>query len=138
LRPMDLHLDLATASGASLRARVEQGLRDGIRSGLLAPSTRLPSTRTLSAQLGVSRGVVVEAYAQLVAEGYLTARHGAGTAVAPTAAPPAAGHAGAPASSAIRHDLSPFVPALSAFPRGAWRSALGRVLREMPDARLGL
>ena len=135
---MDLHLDLAAAAGPSLRARVESALRDGIGSGVLAPATRLPSTRTLSAQLGVSRGVVVEAYAQLVAEGYLTARRGAGTAVASTEAPRAAGRARPQAPSGVRHDLSPFVPALSAFPRGAWRGALGRVLRNAPDAALGL
>ncbi len=74
---MDLHLDLATAPGSSLRERVENALRDGIRSGVLAPATRLPPSRALCAQLGVSRGVVVDAYAQLVAEGYLSARRGA-------------------------------------------------------------
>jgi GntR family transcriptional regulator / MocR family aminotransferase len=135
---MDLHLELAGAAGPSLRARVENALRDRIRSGALAPATRLPSTRVLSAQLDVSRGVVVEAYAQLVAEGYLTARRGAGTTVAPNTAPAATGPAQPPAASAIRYDLSPFVPALPAFPRGAWRAALGRVLRDAPDARLGL
>ena len=135
---MDLHLDLAHARGSSLRARVEHALRDGIRSGLLAPQTRLPSTRVLSAQLGVSRGVVVDAYAQLTAEGYLRARQGAGTTVA------AAGRAHpqrpvvARAQAAPRHDMSPFVPALGAFPRTAWRAAIGRVLRNAPDERLGL
>jgi GntR family transcriptional regulator/MocR family aminotransferase len=135
---MDLHIDLAAAAGPSLSARVENALRDGIRTGLLAPASRLPSTRTLSAQLGVSRGVVVEAYQQLVAEGYLAARHGAGTTVAATEPPRAAGRARPAPSSSVRHDLSPFVPALSAFPRGAWRAALGRTLRGAPDAALGL
>jgi GntR family transcriptional regulator/MocR family aminotransferase len=136
---MDLHLDLAAAAGPSLSARVENALRDGIRSGLLAPASRLPSTRALSAQLGVSRGVVVDAYQQLVAEGYLTARHGAGTTVAATEPPAgAAGRARPAPRSSVRHDLSPFVPELSAFPRGAWRAALGRTLRSAPDAALGL
>jgi GntR family transcriptional regulator/MocR family aminotransferase len=135
---MDLHLDLASALGPSLGARVEAALRDGIRSGVLAPATRLPSTRALSAQLGVSRGVVVEAYTQLVAEGYLTARRGAGTAVANTAPPRFAARGRPAATSRVRHDLSPFVPALSAFPRTAWRAALGRVLRDAPDAQFGL
>jgi GntR family transcriptional regulator/MocR family aminotransferase len=110
---MDLHLDLAAAAGPSLSARVENALRDGIRSGLLAPASRLPSTRALSAQLGVSRGVVVDAYQQLVAEGYLTARHGAGTTVAATEPPAgAAGRARPAPRSSVRHDLSPFVPEL--------------------------
>ncbi len=135
---MELYLDLDAARGASLRARVEDALREGVRSGLLAPASRLPPTRALAAQLGVSRGVVVEAYAQLQAEGYLVARPGAGTTVAVDgAARPAAG-APAERASPPRYDLSPFVPALDAFPRGPWRAALTRALREAPDARLGL
>jgi GntR family transcriptional regulator/MocR family aminotransferase len=135
---VELHLDLGRARGASRRARLENALRDGIRAGVLAPGARLPSSRALCAQLGVSRGVVVDAYAQLVAEGYLSARHGAGTSVAATEQPRSGGPAEPAPGGGVRHDLSPFVPALSAFPRGAWRAALGRVLREMPDERLGL
>jgi GntR family transcriptional regulator/MocR family aminotransferase len=135
---MDLHLDLRHALGTTLRARLENALRDGIRTGLLAPGSRLPPSRALCAQLGVSRGVVVDAYAQLTAEGYLSARQGAGTTVATSGGwrPPAPSQA--PVAPAIRHDLSPFVPALAAFPRGAWRSALNRALRTAPDDRLGL
>lgn len=135
---MELHLDLASAPGSSLRERMEHALRDGIRSGVLAPATRLPPSRALCAQLGVSRGVVVDAYAQLVAEGYLTARRGAGTSVAATEPQRFTGPARPPRARGIRHDLSPFIPALSAFPRTAWRAALGRVLRDAPDAHLGL
>jgi len=135
---MELHLDLASAPGSSLRARVENALRDGIRAGVLAPATRLPSSRVLCVQLGVSRGVVVDAYAQLVAEGYLDARRGAGTTVAATELPRAAAPARTARPPAIRHDLSPFVPALSGFPRTAWRAALVRVLRDAPDEHLGL
>ncbi|PZG06771.1 GntR family transcriptional regulator, partial [Nonomuraea aridisoli] len=58
-------------------------LRDSIRGGRLAPGTRLPATRDLAADLQVSRGVVVEAYEQLVAEGFLVSQVGAGTRVAP-------------------------------------------------------
>lgn len=135
---MELHLDLAEGRGASLRARLESALRDAIGSGALTPGVRLPPSRVLCEQLGVSRGVVTDAYSQLVAEGYLTARRGAGTAVAETRAqrrvvPPAA-----PARAAVRHDLDPFVPALGAFPRAQWRAATGRVLRDAPDERLGL
>ncbi len=137
---MDLHLDLERATGSTLRARVENALRDGIRTGLLLPGSRLPPSRTLCAQLGVSRGVVVDAYAQLTAEGYLQARQGSGTTVA------SAGHGqssprgfgGGRVEPQVRHDLSPFVPALGAFPRSAWRTALNRALRSAPDARLGL
>jgi GntR family transcriptional regulator/MocR family aminotransferase len=135
---MELHLDLRHALGTTLRARLENALRDGIRTGLLAPGTRLPTSRALCAQLGVSRGVVVDAYAQLTAEGYLSARQGAGTTVATKGGwrPPAPVRAAV--QPAVRHDLSPFVPALAAFPRGAWRAALNRALRTAPDDRLGL
>jgi GntR family transcriptional regulator/MocR family aminotransferase len=75
---MDLHLDLG--GDGSLRARCEHALRVAVRR--LPVGTRLPPTRGLAAELGVSRGVVVEAYAQLAAEGYLLTRRGGGTFVA--------------------------------------------------------
>jgi GntR family transcriptional regulator/MocR family aminotransferase len=137
LGPMDLHLDLDSAPGGPLRARVEHALREAVRSGRLAPGTRLPSTRALCAQLGVSRGVVVDAYAQLAAEGYLCTRRGGGTTIAPAVAPrgsPAAGRAQTPR---IRYDMSPFRPALGDFPRAAWSAAAARALRRVPDERLG-
>jgi GntR family transcriptional regulator/MocR family aminotransferase len=79
---VDLLLDLDHAPGTTLRRRAEHALREAVRSGRLAPGTRLPATRALAVQLGVSRGVVVEAYAQLAAEGYLVTRRGGGTTVA--------------------------------------------------------
>jgi GntR family transcriptional regulator/MocR family aminotransferase len=130
---MELHLDLASAPGRSLRARVEHALREAVRGGRLAPGTRLPSTRALCIELGVSRGVVVDAYAQLSAEGYLHTRRGGGTTVAATltrARPPSSDTAPRPA---VRHDMSPFRPALSGFPRTAWGAAYTRVLRNVPD-----
>ena len=59
-------------------------MRELVRDGTLAAGSRLPSSRALADDLGVSRRLVVEAYAQLLAEGYLVARHGAGTYVAVT------------------------------------------------------
>ncbi|MFC7613004.1 GntR family transcriptional regulator [Actinokineospora soli] len=61
---------------------MEAALRAAIRDGTLAAGTRLPSSRDLAGQLGVARGTVTAAYAQLVAEGYLTAKRGSGTTVA--------------------------------------------------------
>ena len=135
---MDLHLDLQQTNGSSRRARVENALRDRIRDGTLAPGSRLPATRHLSVQLGLSRGVVVDAYAQLVAEGYLCARRGAGTTVAVTPAQEDRRPARAASAPLAGYELSPFVPALAAFPRTAWRGAIGRVLRSAPDDRLAL
>ena len=134
---MDLHLDLTGTTSGSLRARLEHALREAVRSGRLASGTRLPSTRALCAQLGVSRGVVVDAYAQLTAEGYLKARRGAGTTVADAAGQQQPSPARIAQAPVIRHDLSPFRPALAGFPRTAWSAALTRVLRNVPDERLG-
>ena len=74
---MDLHLTLTAQ--APLRRQLEVQLRNGIRSGRLRLGTVLPPSRTLADELGISRGVVVDAYSQLVAEGYLAAQPGAGT-----------------------------------------------------------
>ncbi len=133
---MDLHLDLTGAPGRSLRARVEHALREAVRGGRLAPRTRLPSTRALCAELGVSRGVVVDAYAQLAAEGYLQTRRGGGTTVAATLAHKCSSRSDVTPRPVVRHDMNPFRPALSGFPRTAWSSAYARVLRNVPDERL--
>ncbi len=79
---MDLLVDLRAPGGGPLRQRLEREIRSAVQAGRLLPGTALPSTRALAVQLGVSRGTVVEAYAQLVAEGYLSARQGATTVVA--------------------------------------------------------
>ncbi|MFB7028179.1 MULTISPECIES: PLP-dependent aminotransferase family protein [unclassified Streptomyces] len=73
---------LLPAVGAPARRRgraLQEALREAVRSGRLAAGTRLPSTRELAADLGVSRGLVTEAYEQLTAEGYLRGERGAGT-----------------------------------------------------------
>ena len=57
-----------------LHRQIETSIRDAIRAGRLALGSSLPPTRVLAADLGVSRGVVVEAYQQLTAEGYLSSR----------------------------------------------------------------
>lgn len=133
---MDLHLNLADAPGRSLKSRFEHALRAAVRR--LPPGERLPPTRALATQLGVSRGVVVEAYAQLAAEGYLLTRRGGGTFVARTAAEPAAAPARpAPDVRPPRYDLRPALPALDGAFRPAWARALHRALKTTPDARLG-
>ena len=120
----------------SLRAQIEEQLRDAVRAGRLAPGSALPSTRGLAEELSVSRGVVVEAYSQLVAEGYLVARQGSPTRVAGAAAAAAAPGAPAPAPGrAPRHDFRPGAPDVSLFPRAAWLASLRRALRDAPDAR---
>ncbi|NEA81766.1 winged helix-turn-helix transcriptional regulator, partial [Actinospica acidiphila] len=81
---IDLHLD---PSGPGLRRGLTDALREAVRGGRLAPGTRLPSSRSLAADLGIARNTVADAYADLIAEGWLTARQGSGTRVAPRAVP---------------------------------------------------
>ncbi len=125
------------------RAQLEGGLREAIRVGRLRPDARLPSSRALAAELGVSRRLVVEAYEQLAAEGYVVARRGSGTHVAPPAQGNRDEARGGPGDHApvppplAGIDLFPGAPDLSLFPRRAWGRALRRALAELPDARLG-
>jgi GntR family transcriptional regulator/MocR family aminotransferase len=133
---VELLVALDRRTGGPLRAQVEQQLRSAVRSGTLAPGTALPSTRALARDLGVSRGVVVEAYDQLVAEGYLASRQGAPTRVAEAAFRPA-GAAPEPAPErAPRFDFRPGAPDVALFPRTRWVGSLRRALLAAPDARL--
>lgn len=121
-----------------LGPQIERQLRGAVRSGKLPPGAPILSTRDLAVQLGVSRPVVVTAYAQLAAEGYLTLRRGARPRVAATAARAVApGLVGARAEPGIRYDFLPAVPDLSAFPRAAWVAATRDALAKMSDAELG-
>src|SRR6185312_11479040 len=61
----------------SLGSQLQGQLRQAIRGGSLKSGTRLPSTRALAEALGISRPIVVDAYEQLAAEGYLQTRRGA-------------------------------------------------------------
>jgi len=70
-------ISLDRGAGARLGAQIEGQLRSGVRSGQLRAGAQMPSTRDLARQLDVSRRIVVDAYAQLAAEGYLTLRQGA-------------------------------------------------------------
>ncbi|MGW3358759.1 MocR-like pyridoxine biosynthesis transcription factor PdxR [Streptomyces bungoensis] len=129
---VDLHLEPDSADGR--RAGLERALRDAVRDGRLTPGTRLPATRRLAAELGMSRGTAKAAYDQLVAEGYLTARQGSGTRVAPMPPSPAAEvpQAGARAR-APRYDLRPGSPDVGAFPAAAWLRALRRAIATAPS-----
>ncbi len=119
-----------------MRAQVEEALRDAISSGRLGVGSTLPSTRALAADLGVTRGVIVEAYDQLIAEGYLTARPGSGTVVSPTAQvhQPRSRPSGEAASALIEFRTGR--PALDLFPRTAWLRATRKALHTLPAADL--
>ncbi|MFD3543381.1 PLP-dependent aminotransferase family protein [Streptomyces sp. NPDC058662] len=134
----DLHLELS--GGRGLRAGLAEALREAARSGRLAAGTRLPSSRSLARDLGIARNTVAEAYAELVAEGWLTARQGSGTRVAERARPrrpAAAARTRRPAGRGPSYSLLPGSPDVSAFPRAAWLSATRRALAGAPDEAFG-
>lgn len=133
---------LSDQPGRTLRQQLRGALKEAIRAGRLPPGTTVPSSRALAADLGVSRGVVVDAYAQLAAEGFLTSRAGSGTVVSDAARPvdrpaPAAVPLAAPGGPPYDIDLRPGPPDLAAFPRAAWLAATRDVLRSLPDDELG-
>jgi len=119
-----------------LHHQLERELRGAIRSGRLAADTALPSSRALAAQLGLSRGVVVEAYEQLVAEGYLASRPGGATRICARSAAISASLAGKAAALAPRFDFHYGRPDVTQFPRQAWLRSLRRVLNDCPSDRL--
>lgn len=132
---LDLEREHVRSGGPrSLADNLADALRRAVRAGRLPAGTSLPATRTLAADLEVSRGVVVRAYEQLVAEGYLTARTGRGTTVSALRSPepPAAP---SPARTVV--PTNPGLPDLGWFPRTAWLRATETALRELPDSELG-
>jgi GntR family transcriptional regulator/MocR family aminotransferase len=131
----DLLVELRRDAGVPLHRQISASIRDGVRSGRLPLGTSLPPTRTVAADLGVSRGVVVEAYQQLVAEGYLTSRAGGYTQVAIGPEPePVTERA---AARAPRIDFGYGRADVSSFPRAAWLRSVRRVLTEAPSERFG-
>ncbi|MFD8494492.1 PLP-dependent aminotransferase family protein [Amycolatopsis sp. NPDC059657] len=128
----------ATAGAGGRRGKaVESALREAVRSGVLAAGTRLPSSRDLAGQLGLSRGTITALYEQLVAEGYLIGKHGSGTTVAELDQPERAGPPAAEPAATWAFDLRPGLPALSAFPRAEWLRHEREVLTTAPDTMLG-
>ncbi|HVC39619.1 MAG TPA: PLP-dependent aminotransferase family protein [Candidatus Dormibacteraeota bacterium] len=123
---VDLSLELDRSGGR--RIGLEKAIRSAVSNGRLAQRARLPSTRALAAQLGLSRGTVSAAYDQLVSEGYLVARRGAGTEVADLAL--LSRSTGPPPVPAPRapYDLRPGRPDVSTFPTSSWIRATRRAL----------
>ena len=141
---MDLYL--SRSSGGDLTTRLYRELREAVRDGRLRPRDRLPPTRELATQLEVSRGTVATEYERLVAEGFLTARVGAGTYVADTvpatgargrrrsgAVGPRRGWTALPApvtpNDAVPYDFSVGVPDPGLFPFDTWRRLVASEMR---------
>ncbi|NQX26895.1 PLP-dependent aminotransferase family protein [Microbacteriaceae bacterium VKM Ac-2854] len=121
-----LHLDARHPGG--LRAAVADAVRQAVLDGRLRADQRVPSSRSLAAALGVSRGSVVAGIDQLVGEGYLVARARSGTVVAPsvTSHPLRLEHRAVPANAASTVpvlDLRPGIPSTRGVAGAEWRSA---------------
>lgn len=129
--PVRLDRDLPEPLGVQLSTQV----RELVLAGTLAPGDRLPSTRALAADLAVARSVTEQAYDQLLAEGWLTARRGAGTFVASGGAPRPTSRARARRPAApelITLDLgSPWIDPRH---RAGWRRAWREVSAAIPPA----
>jgi GntR family transcriptional regulator/MocR family aminotransferase len=128
-----LPIALDRRSATPLSRQLQTGLRDLIARGGLPAGALLPPSRRLAPELGVSRNVVLDAYAQLRHEGLLTARRGEGTRVS------AKSRRRSPAKQQARWrlDLHPDITDLSAFPRAAWGRAVAGALHDLPDRALG-
>ncbi len=147
---------LDRGAGVALAVQLSDQLRAAMAEGILTAGARLPSSRALATELGVSRTVVTEAYQQLYAEGWLDGRHGSGTFVAEHESLPgrrSAGHTGprtaaataSPASATSygwsRHearrrglvDLRPGAPWVRDHDLAAWRRAWRHAAEQPPD-----
>jgi GntR family transcriptional regulator/MocR family aminotransferase len=136
----ELLLQLDRGRGQPLRSQLEAGLRDAIRSGRLQGGERLPSSRGLARELGISRGLVQECYNQLLAEGYLTSQAGSATRVAAGARPAPAGPSPGPVPPPrLIADFRSGVPDLASFPRSDWVWATREACRTVatPDLDYG-
>ena len=145
----ELLVRLDRSAREPLRTQLEASLREAIREGRLRAGDRLPSSRELARELGISRGMVQECYGQLLAEGYLTSRTGSATRVAgisgqQPASPQAAGPAViAPApprplqGAPLIADFLAGVPDLSSFPRTDWAWAVKQACIQAASTDLG-
>ncbi|SFG29550.1 MocR-like pyridoxine biosynthesis transcription factor PdxR [Streptomyces mirabilis] len=132
----ELLLSVDRESGEQLRAQLERQLRDAIRTGRLGAGERLPSSRELAREMGLSRGLVQDCYAQLQSEGYLVTHVGSATRVAAGAHVPPAPAPNRSAPERLIADFRHGVPDLTGFPLSDWLWALREAGRTLPTADL--
>jgi GntR family transcriptional regulator / MocR family aminotransferase len=131
----DLHLDL---TGPGVRAGLTDALREAVRTERLAPGTRLPSSLSLAGDLGIARNTVANAYAELIAEGWLTAQQGSGTRVARRTKPRRAAPAALRPRTHPTYSLLTGSPNLAQFPRREWLAAARRAITAAPHDAFAL
>jgi GntR family transcriptional regulator / MocR family aminotransferase len=127
---------LERGAGETLRAALRRTLRSAISSGALREGARLPASRVLARQLGVSRGVVTDAYAQLEAEGFLVTHERFAPVVAAVRPPPAQQRAAEARARPPRYDLTPTTPDVMLFPLRQWLAAYQSAARRAPSTTL--
>jgi GntR family transcriptional regulator/MocR family aminotransferase len=135
--PPDLLVRVDRGAGRGLREQLEDELRAAIRGGRLPIGTPLPASRVLARDLGLARGIVVDAYEQLAAEGYLEARQGSGTRVRATRPPSAAAADADDRRPSPSQRLLGGLPDPAQFPRAQWLRRYRAALNAMPDAAFG-
>jgi len=138
-RHIELLITVDRSAAEPMRIQLERQLRAAIRGGALRPGGELPSTRDLARHLGVSRPLVVEAYTQLAAEGYVALRQGATPRVADAA--PQHHRRDFPPESFVtahfRYDFRPGIPDLSTFPSTRWLKSVEAALQSMEPNDFG-
>ena len=132
---LELLVELDRQASDPLHRQLERAIRTAVREGRLEAGTVLPSSRALASQLGVSRGIVVESYEQLVAEGYLVSRSGGATRVARATSEKPRPHPAAQPPT-FRFDFRPGRPDVTEFPRGVWLRSMRQALAHAPSDRL--
>ncbi|WP_350279363.1 PLP-dependent aminotransferase family protein [Kribbella sp. HUAS MG21] len=153
-----LQLDPSEASPGGLADWLTDRLRTAISTGHLPVGARLPATRTLASDLGISRGVVTETYQRLTEDGHIAGQGRRGTVVVAAALRPTTATQSTPATQRnenqllaspgldafdrlrdvpARIDLTPGVPDLAAFPRAAWMRAERAVLGDLRSSDFG-
>jgi GntR family transcriptional regulator/MocR family aminotransferase len=136
-QPIDVLISVTRDGPGTLGAQIEDQLRRAIQEGALKAGARVPSTRDLARQLDVSRRVVVDAYSQLAAEGYLVLRQGARPKVSEAAVAREADSSESAVRPPVpRFDLRPRAPDVSRFPRAAWLRSLREAVGEIADPDL--
>jgi GntR family transcriptional regulator/MocR family aminotransferase len=133
----ELLVELERDGELPLHEQLERSLRANIRGGRLPAGARLPSTRGLAVELGVSRGVVTEAYGQLAAEGYLETRQGAPVRVTRAVRAAAARSPARSLLPSFPYYFHSGLPDLAGFPRESWLRSLRAAWREAPLDAVG-
>ena len=145
LTPATSEIGIDRTDAEAIQSQIARQIRELVLSGRLRPQAKLPSTRSMAVDLNVARATVVEAYEQLLSEGYIEARKGSGTRVAaelPEAllnSSPARLPARSPQRGKGREPARPFRSGLvdwEHFPHDEWGRLLGRFWRNPPIAML--